>query len=75
MDDAKDKNARVHYLVDDTVGFDDNLSVLVIIGSGKLRWYMATLGHLGKAITCLANKPNHILSCARIAGTENVAKD
>ena len=22
MDDAKDKNARVHYLLDDTVGFD-----------------------------------------------------
>jgi len=75
MDDSKDKNARFHYLVDDTVGFDNNLSVLVIIGSGKLRWYVTALGHLGKAITCLANKPSHILSCARIAGSENESKD
>jgi hypothetical protein len=34
MDNSKDKNARLHYLVDDTVGFDDNLPVLVIVGSG-----------------------------------------
>jgi len=67
MDDSKDKNARFHYLVDDTVGFDDNLPVLVIVGSGKLRWYMPAIGHLAKAITCPANKSNHIC-CARIAG-------
>ena len=75
MDDSKDKDARFHYLVDDTVGFDDNLPVLVIFGSGKLRWYMTVLGHLGKAFTCFANKSDHIPSCARIAGPENVAKN
>ncbi len=62
MDDSKDKNARFRDLIDDSVGFNDNLPVLVIVGSGKLRWNMTALGHLGKAITCFANKSDHILS-------------
>jgi hypothetical protein len=72
---SKDKNIGFNDLVDDTIGFDNFLPVLVTVSSGKLRWDMAALRHLGKALACLANKPDQILSCARIAGSEYIAKD
>ena len=50
MDYSKDKNTGFNCLVDDTIGFDNNLPVLVTVGSGKLRWDMTTLRNLGKAI-------------------------